>query len=177
MDILETERLEMEGWTFDDGPDLFRIASNPNVGPAAGWKPHESLQESIEVINTVFFSNIVWKIIEKKSGRLIGCIGLEADKKRPDTACKELGYWLSESFWGKGIMTEAAEEVIKYAFEKLGLSMISICTSPANKRSQKVIDRLGFTYEGTLRKAFAVYDGTIRDIRCYSMLRKEWQQK
>ena len=51
---LETERLQLRGWKRSDAPQLYAYASNPNVGPKAGWKPHESIAESRKIIETVF---------------------------------------------------------------------------------------------------------------------------
>jgi len=71
-------------------------------------------------------------------------------------------------------MTEAAKKIIQYAFEVLGLDILSITTSEDNLRSRRVIEKCGFEYEGTLRYAYKIYDGTIEEIRCYSMMRQEY---
>lgn len=73
-------------------------------------------------------------------------------------------------------MTEAAKEVIRFAFEELGLSQIGICTGQANKRSQRVIEKCGFKYEGTIRRTYKVYDGTLRDSLLFSMLKEEYEE-
>jgi putative acetyltransferase len=85
----------------------------------------------------------------------------------------ELGYALAEEHWGKGFMTEAVEAAIRYGFSELELSMIAIYRDPRNQRSGRVIDKSGFTYEGTLRRAHTVYNGEVRDVACYSMTREE----
>ena len=95
--------------------------------------------------------------------------------RRIDMKSKELGYSLSEEYWGRGIMTEAGEAVLRYAFEELKLDVVSIVTTPDNKRSQRVIEKLGFTYEGTLREGQMTYNGIIKDTMCFSMLRREWE--
>ena len=79
---LETERLQLRGWKRSDAPQLYAYASNPNVGPKAGWKPHESIAESRKIIETVFRESRVWAIIEKTGGRIIGSIGLSEDRLR-----------------------------------------------------------------------------------------------
>jgi putative acetyltransferase len=118
-----------------------------------------------------------WAIVYKENGRVIGSIGFETDTKRPEINCKELGYALGEEYWGKGIMTEAALAVIRYGFEELALEIISIYRNPQNERSGRVIEKCGFTYEGTLRCANKVYDGTIRDVACYSMTKEEYRKQ
>lgn len=176
MKVIETQRMILKGWTESDAAELFSLAKNPNVGPHAGWKPHADEQESLEVIRTLFLTSMVWKVTDKKSGALMGSLGLETDRFRPGIASKELGYWIGEEYWGKGLATEAARAAIKYGFDELDLEIIGICTSPYNLRSQRVIEKLGFTYEGTHRRCYKIYDGTIRDSLTYSMLKEEWER-
>ena len=135
MKTLETERLRLTMFTMEDAADLYDYAKNPNVGPHAGWSPHKSREESEIIIRDLFLPNETWAIRMKdetkadgKPGKVIGSISLEPDRYRPDANSKELGYSLSEDYWKQGIMTEAAKEVIRFAFEELGLSQIGICT-------------------------------------------------
>jgi len=177
MKTIETERLILRDWNVDDVDDLYDYAKNPNVGPHGGWKPHESKTESLEIMQTLFINKYdSWAIVYKENGRVIGSIGYELDTKRPDTNCKELGYAMGEDYWGKGIMTEAAKAVICYGFEELELDMVSIYRNPQNARSGRVIEKCGFVYEGTLRQAYKIYDGTIRDVACYSMTKEEYRK-
>lgn len=173
---LETDRLILRTWERKDAQALYEYAKNPNVGPAAGWRPHASVQESRMVIDQVFRVNMSWAIFHRAEGRVIGSISLEKDKIRTGIKSRELGYSLSEDHWGEGIMTEAARRIITYAFEEMDLDVLMIRTSDTNKRSQRVIEKCGFVYEGTLRKAFRVYDGTMRENRVYSMLREEYEE-
>mgnify|MGYP000849087845 CR=1 FL=1 len=176
MKTMETERLILQDWSEGDADDLYEYAKNPNVGPHGGWKPHESREESLEIIKTLFLGKYdCWAIVYKENGKVIGTIGYEPDTKRPNIACKELGYAIGEEYWGKGLMTEAAKAVIRHGFEELGLDMISVYRNPANTRSGRVIEKCGFTYEGTLRMANKIYDGTIRDVACYSMTKDEFE--
>jgi putative acetyltransferase len=177
MNAIETERLILRTWDIEDVNDLFDYANNPNVGPHAGWKPHESKTESLEIMRTLFINQYeCWAIVYKEDGKVIGSIGLEYDKKRPGVNCREMGYAMSEDYWGKGIMTEAAIAVIRYGFEELGLDLVTICRNPANARSGRVIDKCGFTYEGTLRQAQKIYDGGVRDVACYSITKEEFKK-
>jgi putative acetyltransferase len=176
MKVLETERLILGKWhPRKDAKDLFEYAKGPNVGPNAGWAPHESVADSKMRIKKVFLRSGIWKITLKGEGKAIGSIGFENDNRRIDMKSKELGYSLSEEYWGRGIMTEAGEAVLRYAFEELKLDVVSIVTTPDNKRSQRVIEKLGFTYEGTLREGQMTYNGKIKDTMCFSMLRREWE--
>jgi len=177
MKEIETQRLRLRLWTKEDAKELFAYATSPNVGPSAGWKPHENIEESQKIIEQLFLQNDVWAVTLKESGKIVGSIGIEFDKRRPGVSSKELGYSLSEQYWGKGIMTEAAKAVIDFGFSKLGLEVIAACTGPQNARSQRVIEKCGFVYEGTERRTFKIYDGTIRDSKCYSLLREEWEKR
>ena len=87
-----------------------------------------------------------------------------------------MGYSLAKESWGKGYMTEAARAVIDYAFEEFDLVVLAICTGPENKRSQRVIEKCGFKFEGIQRKGYHIYNGTDRDNLVYSMLREEWEE-
>lgn len=170
-----TPRLQLRAYTLNDAQGLYEYAKNPNVGPTAGWKPHESVEESRKVIQDVFLPSEAYAIIFKETGKLIGSIALEPDKRRPEIKSKEIGYSLAEEYWGKGIMTEAAKAVRDFGFEEMGLEVISICTSEVNARSQRVIEKCGFHYEGTERACYLIYDGSLRESRCYSMLKAEWE--
>ena len=175
MKEIQTERLILSLWKESDAEALYEYASNPDVGPHAGWKPHSDVLESLKIIKSVFIPNNVWAITIKQNGKVIGSVGLEPDKKRVGIKSHELGFALSKEFWGRGVMTEAAKAVIHFGFSAYGLDLVSVCTAPSNKRSQSVIQKCGFIYEGTLRDAYKVYDGSLRDTKCYSILKEEWE--
>lgn len=177
MKTIETERLKLTPWTSskDDAEGLYAYAKDPDVGPNAGWKPHASVEESAEIIRELFLPNEVWAIRDKEYGKIMGSIGLEPDRRREDVASKEMGYSLGKEFWGKGYMTEAAKAVMDYAFREDDLVVLAICTGPENKRSQRVIEKCGFQFEGIQRKGYHIYDGSDRDNMVYSILREEWE--
>ena len=177
MITLTTERLVLTSWKLSDAADLFSYAKNPNVGPAAGWAPHRSIFDSIQLITTVLKPSGVYAIRPKGTGRAIGTISLSKDMHRPGLRSMELGYSMSEAYWGKGLMTEAVQAMIKHGFDNLGLDRISVTTGPENLKSQNIIKKCGFTYEGTLRQAFLVYDGSVRDVMCYSLTRDEYYNR
>ena len=172
---IETERLILRPYEIEDAVALYSVASDPNVGIHAGWKPHESVEESEQVLRDILIPSGAFAIIDKDGGRLIGAIALEDDRYRPDANSKELGYWLVSDMWNRGLMTEAAMAVLKYGFRIMGLSMIGICTSPTNERSQAVIKKCGFTPEGRIRSTYRIYDGSLRDSMIYSMTREEYE--
>ena len=172
---IETRRLKLDRWTMQDGEALYRYAQNPNVGPNAGWKPHASSRESKRIIKQLFLNHLVWKIIWKETGQVIGSIGLDKDRRRPGIASRELGYSLDENFWGRGIMTEAGQAILRFAFVELKLDIVSIQTATDNQRSQRVIKKLGFTPEGMERQSYRIYDGQVIDEYVFSMLKREYE--
>ena len=109
----------------------------------------------------------VWAIVLKSSGKLIGCAGIIADPKRQNVRTRMIGYWLGEEHWGKGYISEAVQELLRYGFNTLHLNLISAYCYPHNLRSRHVLERNGFTYEGTLRQSEQTYDGHIYDELCY----------
>lgn len=172
---IETERLILRKFNESDLDGLFAYAKNSNVGPNAGWKPHENKEESLKILNDFIIGDEEWAIIYKKNNDLIGAIGLHNDNMRTASNVKMMGYVLSEEYWGKGLMTEAVKRVMKYAFEELELALLSIEHYPFNIRSRRVIEKSEFKYEGTLRYAKQLYDGSIYDVLCYSITKDEWK--
>lgn len=165
---IETERLLLRPFRESDAEAFFECCQNPNIGNNAGWKPHESLEESQEILRSVFISQSgIWAIILKEDGRLIGSVGIIPDSKRENPQARMLGYWLDESHWGKGYMTEAVQSVLDYGFNTLQLNLITANCYPHNERSQQVLKRYGFIYEGTLHQAELTYDGHLYDHQCY----------
>lgn len=173
---IKTERLTLRPIVFSDQEDIFEYSKHPMVGPNAGWKPHESRSETMEIMKTIFLDqDSVWGIEIKDEKKIIGSIGLIKDTKRENKQAMMLGYAIAYDKWGKGITTEAAREVIEYGFEKLGLSLISVWCYAHNERSRGVIKKCGFKYEGTMRQAEERYDGKIFDGELYSITKEEWK--
>lgn len=73
--VLETDRLILRPWRETDADALFKYASDPDVGPRAGWPPHKSAEESLEVIRTVFSGEGMWAVELKATGEVTGCVG------------------------------------------------------------------------------------------------------
>ncbi len=173
---LETSRLTLRRMEREDARELYEYAKNPNVGPHGGWKPHESVEESLEIIEKLFIPSDTFAIIHKASQKLIGAVSLEKDKRRPEMKSREVGYSLAEEFWGQGYMTEAVKEVLRYVFEEKGLDIVAITANPANTRSLRVIEKCGFVYEGLERFSNYSYDGSPRDSKCFSLKKEEWDK-
>lgn len=171
---LQTERLVLRTFDVGDAVDVFAYAHSPVVGPMAGWSPHRSLEESQQVVEHFISRGDVWAIVEKKTGHVIGSIGLHSDMKREVENARMLGYALGENHWGQGFATEAANVVLRFAFEELHCPIVSAYHFPKNAKSKHVIKKLGFVPEGMLRLASTLPDGTVVDDVCYSMTREEY---
>lgn len=175
---ITTERLRLRPFTENDLQDFFECCRNPNLGNNAGWKPHNTIEESKEMLHTVFMNREnIWAIADKESNRVIGSIGLIPDPKRENAQARMTGYWLKESHWGNGLMTEALQAVLNYGFGTLGLSIITADCYPFNLRSRHILKKLGFVCEGTLHQAEQTYTGEVYDHLCYYLDLNSYKQK
>ncbi len=145
--ILNTQNLTLRPWREDDARCLYHFAKNPNVGPIAGWPPHESIEDSLNIIKTVFSKKETYAVV--KDDVPIGCVGLLF---HPDTnhwwgegAC-ELGYWIAEEHWGNSYAVEASNALIDHAFNDLNVNVIYATYRVENTQSKRVLEKLGFEY-------------------------------
>lgn len=170
--ILKTERLILRPITIEDAEDIFEYSKLENVGSNAGWKPHENLNETKEIMEQIFIEKSdVFGIVLKQTNKLFGSLGLINDPKRENEKTRMLGYSISENYWGQGYMTEAAKEIIRYGFEELHLDLISAYCYSHNKRSKRVVEKCGFSYEGKLILCEKLYNGKVYDNECYALLK------
>ena len=161
---LTTHRLTLRPFRENDTQALYDYSKDEPVGRNAGWKPHESLLESNDILHLVFLNQpTVWAIERRSDKRLIGSIGLITDSARHYGAAQSLGYALGVDYWGQGYMTEAVRAVVGFGFSALGLDLISATCYPDNPASRRVLEKCGFVYEGTLRRAELLYNGEIKD--------------
>lgn len=174
MNVLETERLILRPWKMEDVDDFFEYAKNPNIGPNAGWQPHDSKEVSMGILQSFIEKDEVWAIEYKADSKVIGSVGAHTDARRNGVNARMIGYVLSEDYWGKGLMTEAVKEVIRYLFEEEKYDVVSCYHYPFNIRSKRVIEKCGFKYEGTLRSASKIYDGSVYDSVCYSIIQEDY---
>lgn len=154
----ETERLILRPWTRDDAEALFKYASDPDIGPPAGWPPHKSIEESLAVIENVYLSGPKTFAICLKEGSSeghdkgepivnpIGCFDLMkqgSDIAEGDDEC-EVGFWIAKPFWGRGIIPEAAEVMLKHAFEDCGMNKVWCAYYEGNDKSKRTQEKIGF---------------------------------
>lgn len=148
---METARIILRPWQEDDAEVLFKYASDPELGPLAGWPPHKSVDESREVIRTLFSKEGMWAVVWKATGEPIGCVGyLSASDSNlaieADTA--EVGYWIARPYWGIGICTEALRLIVDHCFKEKGFTTLWGCYFPDNPASGRVMEKCGFEFTG-----------------------------
>jgi RimJ/RimL family protein N-acetyltransferase len=174
--ILQTKRVILRPWSENDAEDLYRYASDPEVGPPAGWPPHTSVENSREIIRTVFSAPETYAICLKDDGKPIGSIGLHRHDLAEQDDEYELGYWIGKPYWGRGIVPEAAEELLKHAFLDLGMRRIWCGHYDGNTKSRRVMEKLGFSYYRTTEGIEVSLLGEMRTGHSLLLKREDWDK-
>ena len=177
---IETERLLLRPFTEADAADLYKYAKDPEVGPAAGWPPHGSVGESRNIIRLVLNGPESYAICKKEDGRVIGAIGLsmngDSRLAEAEDAC-ELGYWIGMPLWGQGLMTEAAEALLRRAFTELGMQRVWCGYYEGNEKSKRVQEKLGFRHEKTVWEVEVPLLNEVRTEQVSLLSREAWIEK
>ena len=148
---MQTERILLRPWRDDDAETLFKHASDPDVGPRAGWPPHSSVEMSLEVIRTVFNNATTWAIELKATGEAIGCIGYLPARGCPIPAREGeplVGYWIAKPYWNQGICTEALRLVIDHIRKTTDIKSLICGHFVDNPASGRVMEKCGFVATG-----------------------------
>ena len=178
---LQTKRLILRPPTMRDLKDLIENINNIKVSGNLLVVPHPyKIKDAKWFVNHCKkrrkekpVKSYEFSIALKPENKLIGGVGLSHFDKYQGTAT--LGYWLGERYWKNGYGTEAAAKIIDFGFNKLKLRRIDVEAYAENAASNALIRKLGFIYEGTLRKAKrAKSDGKIHDGKVYGMMKEEW---
>ena len=175
--ILETERLILRPWEESDANDLFQYASNPEVGPIAGWPVHTSVENSKEIIKSVFSAPETYAIVLKETMQPVGSIGLiigsVSDKGIPDTEA-EIGYWIGVPYWGQGLILEAVCEIMRHGFDDLNLEKMWCGYFDGNTKSKRVQEKCGFCYHHTKENVPCALGGILRTEHITCLSKGEW---
>ena len=151
---LQTERLTLRPWKESDAEALDRYACNPNIGAIAGWPPHTSVENSREIIKTVLSAPENYAVVLKETDETVGSVGIMTARseihsaKMTDSEC-EIGYWIGEPYWGRGLIPEAIREILRHAFEDLHLSSVWCGYYDGNEKSRRAQEKCGFIYHHT----------------------------
>lgn len=174
---LETARLILRRFRTEDAEQMYHNwASEDEVTRFLTWPTHPNADITRQIIGQWIkeyekndYYN--WAIELKETGEIIGSISVVSI--REDISEAMLGYCMGTKWWGKEIMPEAGGAVIKYLFEQIGANRIGATHDKNNPKSGRVMQKLGMTYEGTLRRAEFNNQGIV-DVVHYSILKEEY---
>lgn len=166
--IMENKVILLRPWCESDAEALFKWASDPDVGPRAGWPPHKSVEESLEIITTIFNNDSTWAIVLKETDEVIGAIGYgpSCDCNLPAREGEPLiGYWIAKPYWNQGMCTEALKLMIEHI--KATTCIISLISGHFvdNPASGRVMEKCGFVATGETCIDPDQYQGKDRPIR------------
>ena len=168
---IETERLVLRPWREDDAEALYRYASDPEVGPAAGWLPHTSVGDSLNVLRTILINDSTWAVTIAPSDEPAGSIGIFPGRQEAQRGEYEIGYWMAKPFWGSGYMPEAVRALLDLYFS-FGAERIWCAHADFNDRSRRVIEKLGFRYQFSAPWQAAI--GDFRNSLYYALTAEEF---
>lgn len=172
--MLETRRLVLRPWEEADAIECYRYAKDDRIGPIAGWPVHTSIDNSRQIIREILAVPETYAIVLKETGLPVGSIGLHhTDLAQKDDEA-ELGFWLGAPYWGQGLTPEAAEEVLRHAFEDLKLSRVWCAYFDGNEKSRRVQEKLGFKYQWTSENVPVPQMQDIRKGHVNLMTREDW---
>jgi [ribosomal protein S5]-alanine N-acetyltransferase len=174
---LRTERLVLRAFTLEDAPEVQRLAGVREIAEMVYPIPHPYedgvAKEWFATHLSAFEAGeaVTFAITLREVGALCGATELTIN---PQDANAELGYWLGVPYWGRGYATEAAREVVRYGFEKLGLHRIHSGHFARNPASGRVLRKIGMRYEGTRREHLRKL-GRFEDYVQYGLLARDWR--
>jgi RimJ/RimL family protein N-acetyltransferase len=174
---LHTARLRLRPFTEADTDAIFALQSNPGVlryWDAPPWTDRAQAERFIAVCRQIEQEGTGARLaIERAAdGVFIGWCSLNT--WNPEFRSARLGYCFSDAAWGRGFATEAAGAVLQWAFDTLDLNRVQAETDTRNTASSRVLEKLGFVREGTLRED-CIVAGDMSDTWVYGLLRREWK--
>jgi len=176
---IETERLILRQIQASDADALFALFSDEEIMEFSGGKlPHRSVEESRGFIRQLEqwyerHEGIEWGITCKGEDIVIGTCGFHSFDEGFHRA--ETGYELHRAYWQQGIMSEALRAILTFAFATMGLHRIEAVVDEGNERSQRILRKLGFTHEGTLRHRF-FFGERFWNEEYFGLLKDEWKR-
>ena len=173
--ILYTERLTLRAWQPDDLDDLYAVTARDGVGQMLGWTPHTRIGQAKEMLEGLIRNSTAFAVIYE--GRAVGSLGIPrySETNFPefkDRRCRELSFFLSPDYWGRGLIPEAVKEVLRWLFTDVGLDAVFCGHFVFNVRSAHVQRKLGFRPVRITR--YTTKNGTVEDNQVNLMTRDEW---
>ncbi|HTJ66366.1 MAG TPA: GNAT family protein [Actinospica sp.] len=177
---LRTERLELRPWAEQDIDAITAACQDPEIQRYVPVPAPYSRDDAETYVREVVpkgreaGTDIIFGAFVADTGLPVASIGMHRikDLDAPAGGVGEIGYWAAPATRGQGYMTEAAREVCRWAFDDLGLARIEWLAIAGNEASWRVVEKLGFVREGTLR-SHSIHRGVRHDIWIGSLLRTE----
>lgn len=175
---LATARLILRPFMLEDAPTVRALAGEREIAEMTTIPhPYEEgmAEEWIGTHQRAFEGGelVTWAITRREDGALLGAMSLSLNKAN---RYAELGYWVGKPYWGRGYCTEAAQEALRYAFEVLGVNRVQARHMTKNPASGRVMQKIGMTYEGTLRQSVYRWE-KFEDMAMYAILREEYLRR
>ena len=175
--ILHAARLLLRPFTQADTDAIFALHSSPRVlryWDSPPWRERAQAERFIAVCKQMEQEGSGARLVIDRTagGGFIGWCCLA--KWNPDHRSAKIGYCLDDAAWGQGFATEAADALLQWAFAALDLNRVQAEADTRNIASGRVLEKLGFVREGTLRED-CIVDGEVSDSRVYGLLRREWR--
>lgn len=174
---MNTERFYLKEIEPSDIHWIHKGLSNPNI--TKFYDVHFDTMEDTKVqmdwYETLKTSNtgLWWGIYDKKNDDFCGAGGLNAMDHRHKRA--EVGLWLLEEHWGRGILKEVMPSIFNAGFERFELNRIEGFVVHQNEKCKRALEKIQFKHEGTMR-SYELKDGAYIDVDIFAILRKDWQQ-
>ena len=175
---METERLVLSRFEYSDNEAMLKYWIADEKIQSMYSEPVYTTKEEVKELLDKYIGSYEkedyyrWAVTEKNSGECIGQIAYFLVDSKNHFA--EIEYCIGADFQCRGYATEATKAVIGYGFDRMNLHKVQICTKTINKPSKRVIEKCGFTYEGTLRDYFYM-DGEYVGRLYFSILRDEYE--
>ena len=173
--MLETERLILREIVAADAEDLFQFRSDP-IEQKHNDPPMQHLDEAYKLIEWMAGEfrrkyAVRWGVTLKNDDRVIGLMGYNYWDE--DNFKAGIGYDLKRSYWGQGMMPEAMRAAMRFGFERMNLNRIEAHTNSENTQSIRMLQKLGFWWEGTFHDHF-FEDGAFHDVALFVILRRDY---
>lgn len=176
---LKTQRLLLRRYALSDADAMYNNwCSDKRVTRYLTWEPHENVESTYSLLNIWIeeYKNLsTYRWLIEYNNEPIGSIDVVRFSERDESA--EIGYCIGYDYWNKGLMTEAANAVIDFLFEKVGVNKVCISHAVKNPASGIVAKKCGLLLDGIKRQDFKDSFGKFHDIAIYSILKEEWQRK
>ncbi|MHB8380702.1 MAG: GNAT family N-acetyltransferase [Acidimicrobiales bacterium] len=174
---LHTARLQLRPFNDSDANALFALQSNAHVlryWDAPPWSERLRAEQFIATCRQIAEAGTGIRLAVDRisDGAFIGWYGLT--RWNPDFASASMGYCFDDAVWGHGYATEAGRALLQWGFDTLEANRVQAETDTRNAASARVLEKLGFVREGTLRED-CIVDGVVSDSWVYGLLRREWQ--